>query len=147
MKYSEAGQGRIFVMRLEDGEILHEVIENFAAEQSINAASLIIIGGADDGSRLIVGPEEGRAETIRPMKHALDGVHEITGTGTIFPDDEGRPILHMHIAGGRQDRTVTGCVRSGVKVWNVMEVIIQELVDSTGVRTPDASTGFKLLQP
>ena len=66
MKYSKASRGRTFVMRLEDGEILHEVIENFAAEHSINAASLIVIGGADDGSRLIVGPEDGRAETIRP---------------------------------------------------------------------------------
>jgi predicted DNA-binding protein with PD1-like motif len=31
MKYSEAKPGRIFVIRLEDGEIVHEVIEAFAA--------------------------------------------------------------------------------------------------------------------
>lgn len=30
MKYSEARPGRIFVLRLEDGEIVHEVIERFA---------------------------------------------------------------------------------------------------------------------
>jgi len=147
MKYSQAGQGRTFVIRLEDGEIVHEEIERFAKEHAIVAASLIIIGGADDGSKLIVGPEDGRAETIKPMKHAIDGVHEITGTGTLFPDDEGNPLLHMHIAGGRKDHTVAGCIRSGVKVWKVMEVIIQELVDSTGVRAPDPDTGFKLLQP
>ena len=129
MKYSEAKQGRIFVIRLEDGDIVHEAIERFAREQSIRAAALIIIGGADAGSTLVVAPEEGRATTISPMEHILDNVHEITGTGTIFPDEEGNPVLHCHIACGRKASTITGCVRKGVKVWHVMEVILFELVD------------------
>ena len=59
MKYSEAKQGRIFIVRLEDGDIVHEEIEQFAREQSIKAAALIIIGGADKDSKLVVGPEAG----------------------------------------------------------------------------------------
>ena len=47
MKYSQAKQRRIFVIRLEDGDIVHEEIEKFARNQSIKAAALIIIGGAD----------------------------------------------------------------------------------------------------
>lgn len=35
MKYSEAKQGRIFVIRLEDGDIVHEELERFAREQSM----------------------------------------------------------------------------------------------------------------
>lgn len=31
MKYSEAKQGRIFVIRLEDGDVIHEEIEKFAS--------------------------------------------------------------------------------------------------------------------
>ena len=147
MKYSEAKQGRIFVIRLEDGDILHEAIEGFAKEKGIKAASLIAVGGADKGSRLIVGPENGRAAKIAPMPHELDEVHEISGTGTLFPDDEGEPTLHMHIACGREDKTVTGCVRNGVKVWHVMEVILYELLDSSASRMPDKVTGFKLLRP
>jgi predicted DNA-binding protein with PD1-like motif len=53
----------------------------------------------------------------------------------------------MHMACGRNGDTVTGCVRTGVKVWQVMEVILFELMESTGVRRPDPATGFKLLQP
>ena len=98
MKYSEAKQGRIFVIRLEDGDILHEAIESFAREKGIRAASLIALGGADKGSRLIVGPENGRTSKIVPMPYELTDVHEISGTGTLFPDDAGEPILHMHIA-------------------------------------------------
>ena len=147
MKYSEAKPGRIFVIRLEDGDIIHEALEQFARDHSVRAAALIILGGADEGSKLVVGPEYGRAETITPMEHLLDNVHEIAGVGTIFPDAEGNPVLHCHIACGRKTATITGCVRNGVKVWQVMEVMLFELVETTGARVLDPKTGFKLLEP
>lgn len=147
MKYSEAKQGRIFVIRLEDGDIVHDEIERFASEKSIVAASLIIVGGADQKSKFVVGPQEGRTTPVVPMEHVLDEVHEIAGVGTLFPDDEGNPVLHMHMACGRKSATITGCIRQGVRVWHVMEVILFELADTTGVRTHDSETGFKLLQP
>ena len=147
MKYSQAKQGRTFIIRLEDGDIVHEEIEKFAREKSIKAAALIILGGADKGSKLIVGPEHGRREPIIPMEHVLDNVHEIAGTGTIFPDENGKPVLHMHMACGRKTSSVTGCVRKGVKVWHVMEVILFELVDTTAIRAFEPTTGFELLRP
>lgn len=147
MKFSEAKQGRAFVIRLEDGEIMHEEIEAFAREHSIDAASLIILGGADAGSKLIVGPEDGRARPVVPSEQVLDNVHEVAGVGTLFPDDEGNPMLHMHMACGRNGQTATGCIRSGVKVWQVMEVILYELVETSGRRLLDQASGFKLLQP
>lgn len=147
MKYSQAKQGRVFILRLEDGEIVHEVIEKFAREQSVTAAALIVVGGAAANSKLVVGPRQGDARPVRPMEQALDDVHEIAGTGTIFPDDEGHPLLHMHMACGRSRSTITGCIRSGVKVWQIMEVILIELVDSTGIRVMNPELGFKLLSP
>ena len=147
MKYSEAKPGRVFVIRLEDGDILHEEIERFAHEKKIKAAYLTALGGADAGSVLVVGPEDGRAETIVPMTHTLGNVHEVVGTGTLFPNESGQMILHMHLSCGRNDAAVTGCIRQGVKVWQVMEVIIHELTDSTGIRRPDGVTGFELLIP
>ena len=147
MKFSEATPGRIFVLRLENGEILHETVERFAREREIKAAFLIAVGGADDGSRLVVGPQEGDARPAKPLYHLLDGVHEAAGIGTIFPDEEGIPILHMHLACGRGDQTVTGCGREGVEVWEVLEVVVVELLGTNSVRRPDPSTGFKLLDP
>jgi predicted DNA-binding protein with PD1-like motif len=147
MKYSEAKQGRIFVIRLEDGDIVHAEIERFAREKSIGAAGLIIVGGADQGSKFVVGPEEGRGTPVVPMEHVLNEVHEIAGVGTLFPDDAGNPVLHVHLACGRKSSTITGCIREGVRVWHVMEVILFELADTTGVRTHDSETGFNLLQP
>lgn len=147
MKYAQAKPGRVFIIRLEDGEVLHEVIERFASDQGITAAALIIVGASDKGSRLVVGPEDGRARPVVPMEYVLDEAHEITGTGTLFPDEAGNPILHMHAASGRQGSTVTGCVRSGVRIWHVAEVILFELLDTASRREVDPETGFNLLIP
>jgi predicted DNA-binding protein with PD1-like motif len=147
MKFAQADRGRSFVIRLEDGEIVHEEIERFAREQHISRAALIMLGGADKGSRLVVGPEHSRGNPVNPMEAVLADTHEITGTGTIFPNKQGLPVLHMHAACGRREATITGCVRKGVKVWHVMEVILFELVDNDSIRKFDEHTGFELLEP
>lgn len=148
MKFSPAQPGRVFVLRLEDGEIVHECLERFAAEHGIARAVLTLHGGADAGSVLVTGPREDRCPPpIAPQTSILDHAHEVVGTGTIFPDENGAPILHVHLACGRGDRTVTGCIRTGVKVWHVLEVVLTELVGSTARRLPDSATGFELLAP
>ncbi len=53
----------------------------------------------------------------------------------------------MHISAGRNERSLTGCVRNGVKVWLIAEIIIFELLDSSAIRRLDKSTGFELLDP
>ncbi|MEZ0329423.1 MAG: PPC domain-containing DNA-binding protein, partial [Dissulfuribacterales bacterium] len=142
-----AKQGRIFVLRLEHEEILHEIIEKFAQEKGIQRAVVWAVGGADDGSQLVVGPEDGAKMPFIPMKTGLFGTHEVLGVGTIFPDGETcAPILHMHMSCGRGNQGITGCVRVGVKVWHVLEVVIQELLENTATRVLDY-TGFKLLAP
>jgi predicted DNA-binding protein with PD1-like motif len=147
MRYSEAKAGRVFIIRLEDGDIIHERLEAFAREKKISAASLIAVGGADAGSVFVTGPAEGRSSPVVPMETSLDNVHEVTGTGTIFPDGAGNPALHMHMACGRKSETVTGCVRRGVRVWHVLEVVLYEITGSKAARLKDAATGFELLDP
>ncbi len=145
MRYSEAELGRVFVIRLEDGEVVHKVVEKVARDHGIRAAGLIILGGANDGSKLVVGPEKKDERPVNPMEHVMDNVTEVVGVGTLFPDEEGNPMLHMHMACGRNDKTVTGCIRKGVKVWQIMEIILFELLGITGKRVLDSELGFKLL--
>ncbi len=147
MKYSEASQGRVFIVRLEDGDILHESIEELAAKEGVRAAAVIILGGADTGSRLVTGPEEGRGRKIDPITYVLDGVYETAGTGTLFPGPGGKPVLHMHIAAGRGGSAAAGCVRPGVRVWHIMEAVIFELTGTSASRERDPETGFDLLVP
>jgi predicted DNA-binding protein with PD1-like motif len=115
--------------------------------QGIRTAALFAVGGADRDSTLVVGPREDRAQPVVPLERVLDNVHEMAGVGTLFPDDTGKPVLHMHGAFGREGSTITGCVRTGVRVWHVLEVILIELTETLATRQPDDVTGFKLLQP
>jgi predicted DNA-binding protein with PD1-like motif len=147
MIFSEAKMGRIFVIRLQDGEIIHEQVEKFARDHSIYRAALIILGGADHGSRIVVGPQSDRNMPIVPMEILLEHAHEVTGTGTLFPDEGGRPVLHMHIACGRNGNTITGCIRHGVKTWHVLEIILFELTGNTAVRVHYPEAGYKFLEP
>ena len=147
MLYSEARAGRIFVIRLEHGEVLHETIEAFAVEQGIRAATFVVVGGADEGSTLVVGPRDGEERPVVPMERVLQGAHEVAGTGTLFPNEKGKPVVHAHLACGREGATTTGCVRRGVRVWQVMEVILMELVDPGARRVRDDSLGFDMLRP
>lgn len=148
MRYSEARQGRVFVVRLEDGDVFHEQIERLAREEGIRAGMLVVVGGAGEESKLVVGPEDEAQSPIVPMVHVLDGVHEAAGVGTLVWDEEaGGATVHVHMASGRGEGTVTGCVRQGVRVWQTMEVVLLELVDCKASRVFEPALGFKLLEP
>ncbi|MDR0372817.1 MAG: DNA-binding protein [Nitrososphaerota archaeon] len=146
MNYTQAQLGRIFILRLHQNERIHEVIENFATEKQIKAALCFFLGGAENQSKVIVGPKDGKALPPDPVITLLQGVHEGVGAGTIFCDDTGKPKLHMHASFGRGDNTITGCVRAGVDVWQIGEVVILELSGGTAKRTKNKETGFELLE-
>jgi predicted DNA-binding protein with PD1-like motif len=135
----------VVVIRLEDGDVVHECIEHVAAVEGIDRGYVLLVGGADKGSAVVVGPEDGRAEPVVPMERVLQAVYEVAGVGTVFPDESGRPVLHLHAAFGRDDRTVAGCIRRGVKTWIVIEAVLVEIVGNEAVRRPDPASGFELL--
>ncbi|UCB45198.1 MAG: DNA-binding protein [Spirochaetota bacterium] len=131
MRYSQAELGRVFILKLESGEIIHETIENFAEQHHIKAGVVLIVGGGGgEDSTLVVGPEDSKARPITVMERSLDDAHEITGFGTLFMSDEEKSVLHMHISAGRAGASTTGCIRRGVKVWGMLEVIILEITNT-----------------
>ena len=146
MDYTEANLGRIFILRLHQGDVLHEEIEKFAAQKQIKSALCFFLGGAEDQSKVVVGPKDGKAMPPQPMVTLLRGVHESAGVGTIFTDEAGAPKLHMHASFGRNDNAVTGCVRMGVEVWQIGEVAVIELTGSSAGRVKNRTTGFELLE-
>jgi predicted DNA-binding protein with PD1-like motif len=78
--------------------------------------------------------------------HTLTGIQEVLAVGTLFPDEEGAPVLHLHAATGREGDATVGCSRAGVDVWLVGEVIILEILGARGRRRPEPPSGFSLLQ-
>jgi predicted DNA-binding protein with PD1-like motif len=145
MQYGEGRLGRIFVLRLEEGERLNDTLEAFAREQGISRGLAVFLGGAGDQSRMVVGPEANRPEIV-PLLFSLSGAQEVLAVGTLFPDEEGAPVLHMHAAAGREGKAHVGCTRAGVNVWLVGEVVLLEILGDAGVRRQDPATGFQLLR-
>jgi predicted DNA-binding protein with PD1-like motif len=146
MQFTEAKLGRVFVLRLHDGDRLPDVLESFAAEKKVSSALCFFLGGAKEKSRVVVGPKDGKALPPEPMVTLLEGVHEACGVGTIFADEEGRPKLHMHASFGRKRNTVAGCVRMGVGVWQIGEVIVIELTGAQARRVIDKKTNFEFVE-
>ena len=146
MRYSEAALGRVFVLRLEDGDPLNATLEAFAREQRIGRGVAFYVGGGAGGTSLVVGPDASRHDAIVPLLHTLTGAHETFAVGTLFPNEAGEPVLHMHAACGREGGATIGCARAGLETWLIGEVVLIEITGTTALRRLDPTSGFELLE-
>ena len=97
MKYSEGKIGRIFTLRLENGDKLPDIIEKFALEKKINSALVLYLGGANKTSKVVVGPKDNNSVSPIPMVTSLKGISESHGLGTIFLNEKkNRTIVMSH---------------------------------------------------
>lgn len=143
MQITEAKLGRVFVVRLEEGEKLPDAIEKLAGAKKIRSALVLLLGGAKDG-KLVVGPGK-RGSRKKVLTQSFGDGHEIFGTGTIFAGVHG-PELHLHVAVGRGKNALVGCGRTGLKVNLIIEAVIIELAGIDARRSFDPATGFHLLK-
>ncbi|MGE4539506.1 MAG: PPC domain-containing DNA-binding protein [Desulfovibrio sp.] len=145
MIVSEGHIGRVFVLRLGDGDRIPDAIEAFAAEREVTSAVVLALGGLEKG-KLVVGPQDGTVMPPTTMFAAISRVHEAAAVGTLFPSAiGGKPMLHMHGVLGRGEETRAGCVRPGLEVWKIFEVVVIEILGTDLARSKDPETGFSLL--
>lgn len=144
MKVTEGKIGRIFILKLEQDDIIPDCIENFSNEKNINVAQVTFLGGVYDGD-LVVGPRKTNEMPPNKMTLPIDSAHEVLACGLIAPDKDNKSILHLHGALGRAGNTITGCFREGLKVWLVGEVVINEILGTNAKRLLDKNSGFVLL--
>ncbi len=145
MKAGEGRIGRVFVIRLEDGDIVPDCLERFAAEKGIATGHVILIGGIG-GGEVVAGPRKSDERPPDPMLLPVDGAHEVVGLGIIAADKDKKPVLHIHASLGRAGKTLTGCLRPGVSTWLVGEAIIYEITGVDVKRLHDKESGFDLME-
>lgn len=143
MKVEEGSIGRVFVLRLEDGDRLPDCVETFAKQRGVLRAFCALVGGIGAG-RIVVGPKEGSSPP-EPVLADILGAHETAAVGTLFPDESGQPRLHMHATFGKGRDVKTGCIRPGIDIWTIGELVLVELTGINALRKRDAATGFELL--
>ena len=145
MKASEGNLGRVFVIRLEDGDVVPDCIERFAEEKGISTGHVVLIGGIG-GGEIVVGPHDSNKMPPQPVYSSINDAHEVVGAGIIAPGENGKPVLHIHAALGRGNKSIVGCLRPGVKTWLVGEVILYEITNAHVARVMDKKSGFALMQ-
>ena len=145
MKATEGKAGRVFIIRLEDGDVIPGCIEQFARQKGVKNGFVLLVGGLGSG-QIVAGPRDSAAMPPEPMLIPVDGAHEVVATGILAPGEDGKPNLHMHGSLGRAGQSKTGCLRPGVKTWLIGEAILYEITGAQAARARDSKSGFSLLK-
>jgi predicted DNA-binding protein with PD1-like motif len=142
MQYSQGSLGRVFVLRLEDGEDLIASLESLAREKGIQAGVALFMGALRDG-QMVTGPE---VATIPPKPHweSFYNAWEVLGMASIYPGENG-PMIHIHSSLGRGRESLVGCVRIVASVYLIVEAVLFELLEVDARRVMDESSGLHLL--
>ena len=144
MKYTSGTTGRIITIRFEDGDPIYEGIEEVAAGEGIASAVVWLIGGVKNGG-VVVGPSD-ISMPPKPMVEHFEDPREIAGIGTLFPDDNDKPSLHLHASIGKGTAPLVGCPRKGLDCWLITEAVMMELTGLEARRLKNERSGFSLLE-
>ena len=141
MQYSVGQVGRVFVVRIDDGEDFLVSMRKFIADKGIQSGSVLFLGALMNG-RMVTGPEE---PVIPPIPHFVmfEGGWEVFGVGTIYPG-EGGPHIHYHASVGRAGHALTGCLREKATTYLIIEAVIIEFTGLFGRREFDERTQMNL---
>lgn len=143
MKYTSANLGRVFVLRFENGDNMQRVIRDFCVKERVLTGTMVFIGALRRG-KIVAGPKKPVVPPDPNVVSYSDG-WEMMGVGTIFPDGDGEPQIHLHASFGKAKKTLVGCVRQDSEVFMVIEAVLFELTGARCVKARDPRTGLNLL--
>jgi predicted DNA-binding protein with PD1-like motif len=143
MEYAQGTLGRVFAVRLYDGEPVYQAIEDLAAREGVDSAAVLLVGGAAR-ARIVTGPKETEGP-LEPIIREFDDAREMVGVGTLHRDEEG-PRLHLHAGFGRDDTALVGCPRVHLEAFLVLEAFIIEVNGLDAKRALEPESGLKLLR-
>ncbi len=143
MEYAVGKPGRIFSVKLTEGEDLYESLHTVAEKEEIKSAAVFITGGLRKAD-VVVGPKAEKPK-LEPNFAEFIGPGETLGVGTLYRDDNNKPALHIHTAIGKEEFAMVGCPRGGAKVFLILEITIIEIAGIKAVRK-SAASGVKLLE-
>jgi predicted DNA-binding protein with PD1-like motif len=131
------------LLKFEDKDDLLSEIKRVATTEKIKVGTIMLLGGMRSAG-LVSGPKEAVIPP-EPMWTNFDDGREVLGLGTLFwKGDE--PVLHLHGAIGREQKTITGCIRKESSVYLVIEAVITEILGIDARKTVDKKTGMVMLE-
>ena len=142
MDYSKAQPGRSFIVRFDHNDDILENIIKIAKKENIGFAWIWCLGAIKNAD-IVCGPVETVVPPI-PSYHSIQEANEIVALGNISSKD-GEPIIHLHSAMGRLNKTRVGCIRKSSDVYLTVECLIMEFTDINIKRTPNTELGINTL--
>lgn len=141
MQYSESSIGRIFTLRIDDGEDLIAALYEVASREQVASALVFLLGALRSGT-MVTGPEQ---PVVPPVPHfqPFDDCWEVIGIGSLHPGADG-PHLHIHASVGKGDRAFTGCLRERAATYLVVEAVMLELAGCRVKRQSNPALGIAI---
>lgn len=136
MKQATGGSGRAHVLRLQPGEDVRPMLEQWAKDQAIEAAAITSAVGSLTQAH------------IRYANRA-DGIMITTDLEIVaFSGTLSRHGAHLHIAvADREGAMLGGHVLPGCLVRTTLELVVQEITAVRMLRTKDEVTTYDELDP
>lgn len=139
MEYQAGLVGRVFYLRLDDGDDMHRCIRELVVREEVRCAWFQMFGGLRSAG-VVTGPKE-PVMPPEPVWASITDAREVLGVGSVFRDGD-TPLIHLHAAMGHHGETLTGCVRRDSTVYLVIEVLLVEVAGMEITRPWSAERGF-----
>ena len=132
-------EGARSMLRLSEGDDLHERIGSFAESTSVRAAAVVM--GIGVLSTASVGYWNGREYAMRE----LSTPHELVALGGSIAMADGRPSVHLHVSLAGPDHVVLGGHLVRGRVGLLAEILIEAFPRRTFGRPMVESLGLRAL--
>ena len=129
-----------YVLRLDKGEELIEVLDRFAREQKLQSVWLSGLGGA-------LSAELGyyNLETQSYEWNSIDELTEITALQGNLAWEDDQPKWHVHATLGKRDLSAVGGHVKKLIVGGTCELFLHRIFDTKLTRSHDNGVGLSLL--
>lgn len=136
-----SGDERVFVAVLDKGDETARELRTLAREAVITGATLTAVGAFESCT---VGYFD--RETTSYAEIPVDEQVEVLSFLGDIAENEGEPVVHVHVVLGRRDGSTVGGHLLGGVVWPTLEVVIRETPAALR-RRHDRETGLALIRP
>jgi uncharacterized protein len=136
------GHERMFVLMLEKGDEVVDVLENFARKHKISGGQITGVGSF---AEMAIGHFDWKSKRYKKTLEIRQQVHVLSLTGDIA-QDKGRPRIVCHVVVAKQDGSVYGGHLMQARVRPLLEVVIVE-ASQLYQRRYDHDSGLALLRP
>jgi predicted DNA-binding protein with PD1-like motif len=133
--------GKTFVVVCDKGDDPVAVLESFAHEKSVSAASFTAIGAFSDVTLGYFDPD-----VMQYREVPVDEQVEVLSMIGDIASNQGEPAVHAHVVVGRCDATTRGGHLLGAHVWPTLEIMLT-LTPTPLRKLSDPATGLALIDP